>query len=460
MLLTITTTYRPAGDLGYLLVKHPDRVHRAELGFGTATVCFPLVDERRATAALIVDVDPIALVRRAAGAGKRPDGFALGQHINDRSYSASSLLSVAIARTLGSALGGRCPARPELAARPIPLELSVPAVRDADLLAARMFQPLGWHVQRTPVGPVHAALTLTGEQRLADALAQVYLLLPVLDDSKHYPVGADEADKLLRAGGHWLPDHPERELITRRFLRYRRRLTQPMLETLGVASPDNPDDNDDNTDDSIEPAPTPLRQLRAAAMIAALRESGAHRVLDLGCGPGALLAEMVKDPSFTEIVGVDASAGALASARRRLDRDIASPTARDRVTLKHGALTYADSRLAGFDAAVLMEVVEHLDPDRLPALAEAVFGVAAPATVLVSTPNREFNVRYPDLPAGRFRHPDHRFEWTRAQFGQWCAEVGGRYGYRVSRRGIGQPDPELGPPTQLAVFRRDSAGRA
>jgi 3' terminal RNA ribose 2'-O-methyltransferase Hen1 len=436
VLLTITTTHRPAGDLGYLLGKHPDRVHRAELPFGTATVCFPELGEAAATAALIVDVDPVALTRRT-------DGFALGQHVNDRPYTASSLLSVAIARTLGSALGGRCRDRPELAATPIPLELAVPAVRDADQLANRMFEPLGWRVRREPVGPVHAALRLTGTHRLADALTQVYLLLPVLDDSKHYPVGADEADKLLRAGGDWLAGHPERELITRRFLRYRRRLTAPSLAALGV----EPDD---------EPAATPLRELRRDAVLAALRDAGAHRVLDLGCGDGALLAALLADQSFTEIVGVDASASSLLRAERRLRLDQLAPAARDRVRLLHGALTYADARLAGYDAAVLMEVVEHVDAERLPALAAAVFGVAAPTTVLVSTPNREYNARYPDLAAGGFRHPDHRFEWTRAEFADWCAPVAAEYGYLVRHDGIGAPDPVLGTPTQLAVFTRSA----
>jgi hypothetical protein len=239
VLLTITTTHQPADELGYLLGKHPDRVHRAELGFGGATVVFPEVGSRRCTAAL--------------------------------------------------------------AATPIPLELAVPAVRDADELARRLFAPLGWAVEITPVGPVHVALRLTGTQRLADALSRLYVLLPVLDDSKHYPVGADEAAKLLRAGESWLAGHPERELISRRYLRYRRRLTVPTL-----------------------------------------------------------------------------------AAERRLRLDELAPAARDRVRLLH-------------------------------------------------------------------------FEWTRAEFAAWCAEVAGTHGYRVRLDGIGDPDPELGNPTQLAVFTRETS---
>jgi 3' terminal RNA ribose 2'-O-methyltransferase Hen1 len=448
VLLTISSTHEPSDELGYLLAKHPNRVHSVELPFGTATVCFPEVGRARTTAALIVHVDPVGLVRRAAGVnGSIPDGFALGQHVNDRPYSASSLLSVAISRSLGSALGGRSRERPELAATPIPLELGVPAVRDADNLAATLFGPLGWRVERNPVGPVHAELRLSGTHRLAEALAQVYVLLPVLDDNKHYPVGAAEAEKLLRGGGEWLTTHPERELITRRYLRYRRRLISPMLQTLGVGT------GETSTEETDTP-PTPLRQRRRDAVLAQLRQAGAHRVLDLGCGDGALLAELVKDASFTEIVGVDASAGALSRAERRLRLDELAPSALQRLTLLHGALTYADKRLVGYDAAVLMEVIEHVDERRLPALRAAVFGTAAPGTVLVTTPNREYNVKYPDLPEGAFRHPDHRFEWDRARFGDWCSATAAEHGYRVHLHGIGDVDPLLGSPTQLAVFSK------
>ncbi|MDQ2709253.1 MAG: 3' terminal RNA ribose 2'-O-methyltransferase Hen1 [Actinomycetota bacterium] len=474
MLLTITTTHQPADELGYLLGKHPDRVHRTELSFGMASVCFPLVGPERCTAALVVDVDPVRLVRGRRGGGS--DGVSLGQYVNDRPYAASSLLSVAIGRALGSALHGRCRDRPELAGTPIALELGLPAVRDADGLAERLFGPLGWTVQRTPlgdtqpgprpsggthvgppvvgttvgppvvgttVGRTHVGLRLTGVQRLADALSHVYLLLPVLDDAKHHRVGPDEADKLLRAGERWLPDHPERELISRRYLRYRRHLTTPTLATLGI----EPDD---------EPRQTPLRELRQTAVLRELRNAGARRVLDLGCGDGALLASLLTNSELTEIVGLDTSADALTRAERRLRLDDAAPAVRDRVTLLHGALTYTDTRLTGYDAAVLMEVVEHVDPERLPALVRSVFGVAAPATVLVTTPNAEYNARYPGLAAGAMRHPDHRFEWTRAQFATWCSDVARQHGYRVRYDGIGDLDDELGSPTQLAVFTRDA----
>lgn len=442
MLLTITLARRPATDLGYLLGKHPDRVHHTTLAFGAATVCFPVAGPDRCTAALVVEVDPVGLVRRFDPSGS-PEGFSLGQHVNDRPYAVSSLLSVAISRTLGSALHGRSRERPELAAAALPLELAVPAVRDAGGLAERLFGPLGWRVTTTPVGPRHVGLRLTGTARLADALSAISVLLPVLDDAKHHYVGPDEADKLLRFGGTWLATHPDRELVTRRYLRYRRRLTAPALERLGVEVADGP------------PA-TPLRELRRAAVVAELRSAGARRVLDLGCGEGALLAELLRDPAFTEVVGIDTAAAALERAARLLRLDELPPAARSRVELRQGSLVYTDRSLAGYDAAVLSEVVEHVEPDRLASLAHSVFAVARPATVVVTTPNREHNARYPDLAPAALRHPDHRFEWTRAEFAAWTSTIAAAHGYRVRRGGVGELDPELGAPTQLAVLTRQA----
>jgi 3' terminal RNA ribose 2'-O-methyltransferase Hen1 len=180
-------------------------------------------------------------------------------------------------------------------------------------------------------------------------------------------------------------------------------------------------------------------------VLAALRAAGAQRVLDLGCGSGALLRVLEKDRSFTEIVGIDVSARALDVAEKRLKDG-------SRVTLRQSALTYADPALAGYDAAVLMEVVEHVDEERLPALEHAVFGVAAPRTVLVTTPNAEYNRLFEFLPMGHFRHADHRFEWTRAEFRAWADGVAARNRYDVRYLPVGPEDQTSGPPTQLAVF--------
>ena len=456
MLLTLTTTHRPATDLGFLLHKHPERAQSFPATSGTAHVFYPRADDQACTAALLLEVDPVGLVRGRANS--------LTQYVNDRPYAAGSLLAVALGSVFRTAMNGRCDARPELATTPIPLRIEVPAAGCPEPgLPERLFAPLGWTVEATPVplDPAvpswgdsrYADLVLTGELRLADALRQLYVLLPVLDGSKHYWIDEDEVDKLMRAGEGWLGEHPERELITRRYLGRRHPLVRSALERLAEADDVVEEELDNALDEPVD-VPLPLAVQRRGGVLAALRACGARRVLDLGCGEGALLRDLVKEPVFTEILGVDVSSKALAVAERRLHLDRLSDRARERITLRQSSLTYADAGLAGFDAAVLMEVVEHLDEDRLPALEHAVFGAAEPGTVIVTTPNVEYNVLFESLRTNAFRHTDHRFEWTRAQFRDWGDGVGLRYGYAVSYLPVGPEDPELGSPTQLAVFTR------
>src|SRR6476659_9411270 len=123
MLLTITTTHQPATDLGYLLHKNPERLHSFELSFGKAHVFYPEAAPDRCTAALLLDVDPVGLVRNRKGPSG--EGGTLDQYVNDRPYVASSFLSVAIARVLGSALAGRSKGRPELTEVRMPLEAKI-----------------------------------------------------------------------------------------------------------------------------------------------------------------------------------------------------------------------------------------------------------------------------------------------------------------------------------------------
>ncbi|MEY9964580.1 SAM-dependent methyltransferase [Streptacidiphilus sp. MAP12-16] len=518
MFLTISTfgsPERPATDLGFLLHKHPGKAQSFATSHGLAHVFYPEATEQRCTAALLLEVDPIGLVRRGRGKGRggSPD-FALAQYVNDRPYAASSLLAVALSAVFRSAMKGRCDQRPELAANPLPLRITVPALPakagqdSGPQLVRRLFEPLGWQVEAEPI-PLddsfpewgdsrYVRLELFGTLRLADALSQLYILLPVLDDAKHYWVSPDEVDKLLRVGGGWLGEHPELALITRRYLARRWSLTRSAMEQLELARlaeaddreveeidnavpEETPDENSDGAPDqtptetetetgtetetetgtdAAEPRPTPLAVHRREAIMDVLRAAGATRVVDLGCGEGSLVAALLKEPRVTEILGVDVSSRALAIAARRLHLDRMSERQAQRVRLVQGALTYTDARLTGYDAAVLSEVIEHVDPPRLPALEYAVFGAARPGTVVVTTPNAEYNVRWESLPAGHVRHADHRFEWDRTQFRIWAGEVADRYGYTVGFAPVGPDDPEVGPPTQLATFVRTTVQEA
>lgn len=452
--MLVTVTYEPepgsgidATALGYLLHKRPGTLQTFDAPVGDIHVFYPEATAERCTAALLLEVDAIGLVRNKRFRG---DAQSLDHYLNDRPYAASSMLAVAIGTVFRSAMTGRSESRPELAAAELPLRIEVPVVStrggDSDLVR-RLFEPCGWHVEQTaiPLDPEHpewgdspySSVVLTGRVRLAHALRQLYVLLPALDDTKHYWVGDDEVGKLERAGDDWLPQHPERELITRRYLIHQSAL---VAQTGAV--------------DESERTETPLKTRRAEAVLAALHDVGARSVVDMGCGPGALLTRLAKDRAFTRIVGSDVSARALEQAARALGLDRASDAERERITLQHGSVVYRDARLAGFDAMVLMEVVEHVDPSRLPALEDAVFAAAAPGAVIVTTPNADHNALYPALAAGAFRHDDHRFEWTRTEFGAWADGVAGRHGYTVEFRPVGDVDPVHGAPTQLALFRK------
>jgi 3' terminal RNA ribose 2'-O-methyltransferase Hen1 len=467
VLLTISTTRRPATDLGYLLHKHPDRAQSFTQPFGEARVFYPEASEDRCTAALLLDIDPVGLVRR----GRRSSGFALAEYVNDRPYAASSFMSVAMVSVFKSAMAGTCKGHEELAAAALPLEAALPVVpaRGGPELARRLFEPLGYAVdarerELDPEFPDwgadrHLALRLAAEVRLADLLTHLYVLLPVLDDEKHYWVDEAEIDKLLRRGAGWLPSHPERELIVRRYLKNQASLFHPALALLEEASGDEAEGADGAAmaggaaATGVPDEAPALREQRLDAVVAALEESGARRVLDLGCGSGALLRRLLAGP-YEKVVGVDVSVRALEGAARRLDLDTMHDAERARIELLQSPLTYRDRRLAGFDAAALVEVIEHLDPGRLGALERNVFADARPGTVVVTTPNAEYNVRWPGVGAGAMRHPDHRFEWTRAELAAWAEAVASRHGYEARLAPIGPEDPEVGPPTQMAVFSR------
>ena len=450
MLLTLTTTTAPARDLGFLLHKHPDAVFARDTSFGTAHVFWPEATDERATCALLLEVDPVSLVRG------RPDAIGsgpLGQYVNDRPYVASSFLSVALNTAFRSALAGQC-AQPELVDLPRELAAHLPALpcRGGAALLRRLFEPLGYtvHAERLPLdetvpawgdSSVHT-VTLTATTTVRALLNHLYVLIPVLDHDKHYWVGQAEVDKLLAKGGDWLPEHPERELIAQRYLRFRRLAERAIASWVEESEAPEPADTGE---EAIE-ARISLNEHRIRDVTAALE--GCARVLDLGCGEGKLLVRLARQA--TEVVGVDVSATSLERAESRLER--IRDSHRQRVTLLHSSLVCRDSRLVGFDGAALVEVIEHVDADRLPALEDAVFGHAAPGRVVVTTPNIEYNAKFEGLTG--LRHTDHRWEWTRAEFAAWCDRIAATYGYTVTLAPVGEVDPELGAPTQMGVFTR------
>lgn len=464
MLLTISTTHQPATDLGYLLHKHPDRVQQWGLQWGEAHIFFPEASPDLCTAALLLEIDPVRLVRKSRlGAAPGP----VWQYVNDRPYVASSFLSVGIAQVFRTAMSGECRERPELAASAIPLRACLPVLpaRGGEEMLRRLFEPLGYELEVKPAAGDSRSLTpglywelqLSAVCRLADLLTHLYVLIPVLDREKHYWIGDAEVDKLIEKGGEWLGAHPERDFIVRRYLKHRPGLVRDALERLlqdegGEPEPAAP----------VEAGPEKrsLHDQRHEAVVNILKESGATRVLDLGCGEGRLLRRLMAERRFTEIVGVDTSHRALEIAHDRLHLDRLPARQAGRVRLLHGALTYRDERLEGFDAAAVVEVVEHLEPHRLEAFERVLFEQARPGLVLLTTPNREYNILWENLPEGALRHSDHRFEWTRAEFRAWAQGVAARWNYGLEIQGVGEEAPEVGAPAQLAIFNRLDPGKA
>lgn len=459
MNLSITTTHKPASDLSYLLHKHPDRVQQVEITAGVAHIYYTEVSEERCSISLLLDIDPVGLVRRSSGPGG--NDFSLDQYVNDRPYVASSFLSAAIAQAFSTAMNGRCKDKPELVSVPMPLEveMTVLPVRGGEAVLRQLFEPLGYQVEaeQYPIDPAfpqwglsrYFTVRLSNKLTVRQLLSHLYILIPVCDNDKHYWVGQHEIEKLLEKGRDWLPEHPARELITRRYLKHQIGLTNKALAILL----DN-EGEEEVEEQIVEPEQRQrAHELRLLRVRDELLNADAKRVVDLGCGEGKLLKLLLAQKQFEFILGMDVSYRSLEIAKDKLKTDRLSPRQQQRIQLIQGSLTYRDRRIEGFDAAALVEVIEHLDEPRLAALEKAVFQFARPATVVITTPNAEYNKLFPNHQEGQMRHSDHRFEWTRTEFENWGNRVAGTYGYTAVYTQVGEEHPEAGALSQMGIFR-------
>lgn len=474
MLLTIDALGALAPSLSFLLHKHPDKVQSFPLSFGNAHVYYPIVENNHVRACLLLDVDPVGMVRGAY----RESDFMLGHYVNDRPFIASSFMSVAIAQVFSAALSGRCKDHPELPDQvgTWKVQIDTLAVRCDPVWLQHVFEPLGYQLITEDVllddafpqwgQSPYKKVTLTKQGTLREILAHLYVLIPVFDNAKHYFVGNDELDKLLKQGQGWLSTHPHKDWVIQRYLRRDANLVRSALERLTLQEEFNPEE--EFTSESItstSPADPSLQATHKAeeptlnaqryeAVLAQLLKCGARSVLDLGCGEGKFLKRLFAEPHFHRIVGMDVSIRALEIASRRFRMTDWSESRKERLQLIHGSLIYKDKRLNGFDAAAVVEVIEHLEPDRLEALAQVLFAQARPMHVILTTPNKEYNSVWESLPEGKFRHADHRFEWTREEFQSWCNRIATACQYSVEFLGVGPEDETRGTPTQMAVFHR------
>jgi 3' terminal RNA ribose 2'-O-methyltransferase Hen1 len=464
MLLTITTTKKPATDLGYLLHKNPDRCQSTKLSFGTAHIFYPDVSEEKCTVALLLDVDPIEMIRSK---NRSRNNMPLEQYVNDRPYVASSFLSVALAGVFGTALNGRCKAKPELVDTQMPLtvKLSVVLARGGEDVLKKLFEPLGYKLKakRHPLDKKfeewgdgnYFTVELSNKLPVKILLNHLYVLMPVLDNQKHYYVDKQEMEKLLKRGKNWLSTHPEREFIANRYLKYRISLAREAVSRLSEGNPIQEQEVEtkvsleEDLDNTIS-----LNEERYGTVLSALKSHNAEKVIDLGCAEGRFIGLLLKDKSFKKIVGMDVSIRCLEIASQRLKFERMAPIQRERIELMHGSLMYRDKRFAGFDAATAIEVIEHLDPPRLAAFERVLFEFAKPKAVIITTPNIEYNVMWENLPPGKFRHNDHRFEWTREEFQNWANRVAEKFQYSVKYLSVGIEDKKVGAPAQMAIFSR------
>lgn len=454
MLLSVTQTGPQATDLGFLLHKNPANLHSVDLPFGMARVFYSEATEDRCTAHLLLEIDPVELVRGAQQ---------LEQYVNDRPYVSSSYMTVALGRIFGTALAGNCKRRPELVDTQLPLSATVEVVRargGADVLH-KLFEPLGYqvHTEHLPLDDKfpewgespYYRLTLQKTATVHDLLSHLYVLLPVLDDYKHYYVGDAEVEKLLRHGEGWLGNHAGKQMIVSRYLRRNVSLMDQVFTRLLDDDTAEAETEEVKSESDLE-RPMTLHTQRLIQVATRLKDLGAKSILDLGCGEGKLVRRLLADHSFERIQAMDVSHKSLEVAARRLKLDRMPARQRARLELVQGSLLYRDKRLTGFDAAAVVEVIEHLDAPRLAAFERVLFEFARPRHVLITTPNREYNTLFETLPAGKMRHSDHRFEWTRAEFATWATTVAARFGYDVRFEPVGPVDETHGAPSQMAVF--------
>lgn len=474
MLLTLSalsTPQAPASNLSFLLHKHPDKLQSFSLPFGQAHLFYPEYSEHQCTLSLLLDVDPINLSRAT---NPNPNQH-LWPYVNDRPYVCSSFMSTTISRVLGTALSGNCKSFPEYTSTPMHLKVSlhnlpVHSGHTHHELISKLFSPLGYHIQTQHTGLLNERFPAWGESPLVDLhlehssitlqelLAHIYVLIPVLDNNKHYFVSTQEVSKLLRHGDSWLHTHPEKTWITQRYLKRQTRLAKLALQELQHHKDEDEDNTPQTKDINQEPHTTiettkNLHQRRLEQVLhTVLSLPSHHRIVDMGCGEGKLLKLLQNEPAIEHIVGIDVSTTSLQRAQRKLRMDELSYKESQRITLHHGSLLYCDDITTNADVITLVEVIEHIEESLLPFAMYHMLGFAKPNHLIITTPNADYNSLFENLSAGHMRHNDHRFEWSRKTFEAWCLTQADTYNYSVSFEPVGDLHPELGAQTQMAVF--------
>ena len=474
MHLILKASGEGADIVSHLLSKNPNNVYdRTDKGVRVRMV-YTTATERETEVLMHAEPDPVDLVRGT------PDGYDITQYINDREFVTSSLFCSYIRSALGTALNGKPKeAYARWVGHPFDMELSFgPVASDLpDRAIEELFSPLGYAVtlerdELTYTFDLKKKSTvrriiLRGQVTVQNALRQLFLLIPVLDNYKHYFISEDEIDKIKRYGEGWLDSHPLKEMIIKRTLRFAELIRQYERQEGALSAPaeavNAEEDNvstegkGDGIDDPSlqEDPPVRLNELRYRAItdvVAGLPLK--RRIVDMGAGEGKLSARLAYIPGVESILAVEPSG----QSRLRAMERFAKLEERSGIAAMPepiiGSLFYFDEQLQNQDVMILCEVIEHIDAYRLNGIMDTIMNEYQPEVLLVTTPNKEYNQVYA-MERESFRHHDHRFEWTRAELAAQCEMWTKQAEYTFEIRGIGEYAEGFGQPTQLVIFRKE-----
>lgn len=445
MQLSLTVRGSGADVVSYLIAKNPNNPYeRDEKGFKVRLV-YPFFTKEEVQFVIYVKPDPVDLVRNSS------DLYDITHYINDREFAVSSLFITTIRKALGTALNGRPdeeylkwvdhPFQMELSFGPVSTDLS-------DLEIADLFEPIGYNVEiergASAIRKESSArfVTLAGNQTVQNALKHVSILIPVIDNYKHYFLDEREIEKLDRYGEGWLESHPLKQLIVKRALRFNALITQSKYF-----------EKKQHIRDQEKSKKVRLNDLRYEHILNFIKTlPHKETIVDLGAGEGRLSVQLGFLEGVKEILSIEPSNKSRLQAIGRFEQVIAKEGYVQPQSLA-GSLFYFDNRLQNKDIIILCEVIEHISEERLPKIFDTILNDYRPKTLIVTTPNQEYNVLY-DLDV-EMRHDDHRFEWTRAEFVHNVKDWSQKYPYQVSIQGIGEEHPQYGHPTQMVIFRRE-----
>lgn len=445
MQLTIRATGDNVKAISYLVSKNPENLYERNQKGHLVRMFYSKFADKELEMTVFVTPDPLELMQN------KSNSFDITHYINDREFAVSSIFCSFIRSALGTALNGQ--PKEEYAQWvghefPFVLELGPVASTLSDQQLKDLFEPMGYQVdiERPEIhysfqlkeSSTVRTLTLTGYQTLQNSLRHLFVLIPVIDNYKHYFIDEKEIEKLERYGDGWLEEHPMREMIYRQALRFKE------IYSL-VESP--------NTEEKPEEPVRKVRlnEMRYEKIVETAKLLKPNSIVDFGSGEGKLAVQLGFINGVQEVLAVEPSQAATLKAVKRFEK-VKDRSSFIEPTTLWGSLFYYDERLKGKDLIILCEVIEHIDAQRLPKAFDTILNLYAPESLIITTPNQEYNEIY-DM-EDHFRHDDHRFEWTRQEFQEWCKARNHLDLYELEFSGIGEENLNQGFPTQMCVFKR------